>query len=139
LPDLVRTEREAVLRAVRRERIESLEFLRQERLETLARLTDERVAVFEGADEMRAAVNEAIHTDIRLIADLIREQRAQTMRELAELTGLTVGNSFERAETLVDQVFLRLLVALVLIFVGCVLLILLAWRLFRGRTAPETA
>ena len=74
-----------------------------------------------------------------MISELLREQRAQTMQEVEALAGLTVDGAFERAEDLVDHVFLRLVVVLVLIFVGCVLLVLLVWRLFRGRTTPLTA
>ena len=137
LPSLVSHEREEVLNALRRERIESLVFLRQERLETLAQLSAERVAVLEHTEQLRVAVTDALHTEVALINEMIQEQRAQTMLEMESIAERTVDGTFERAADLVDHVFLRVLLALALIFIGCALLVLLAWRLFRRQ--PATA
>jgi hypothetical protein len=137
LPALVSHEREAVLKALRRERIESLAFLRQERLETLNQVSVEREAVLEHTEQLRIAITDALHAEVALVNDMIREQRALTMLDAEEIAGRTVDGTFERAMGLVDHIFLRVIVALALIFVGCVLLVLLAWRLFRTR--PVTA
>ena len=137
LPALISHEREEVLKALRRERIESLVFLRQERLETLAQVSEERVAVLEHTEQLRVAVTDALHTEVALINEMIQEQRAQTMLEMESIAERTVDGTFERAADLVDRVFVRVVLALALIFIGCVLLVLLAWRLFRHQPATS--
>jgi hypothetical protein len=131
LPGLVSAEREAVLAALRRERIESLEFLRRERIETLAQIAAERAAVLSGADAISLTVIEALGQELAAMADLVDSQRSRVMVDAERIAGSELDHAFANAESLVDHICWRLVWILLAVFLGCVLLLLLAWLLFR--------
>lgn len=115
-PALVARERTAVLDALDRERLSLQEFV-----------SGERQAVLAGVGQERAAVVDALHSE-----------RVATLQQLDGLAGGWVDRAFDRANHLVDRVFLWLLALGALALVGGVIIAALlsrAWRQSR-RPAP---
>ncbi len=112
-PDLVTSEREAILRALQQERIIALKTFQEELVKAYEFITRERVAAFtEGMAAEREAALAALTMERIATLDAIHEERIATMDELETIVG---GLSEDAMTRLVDRIFVRLLVLIVIV------------------------
>lgn len=107
---------------VSRERAAVLDAVGQERLALQGFISGERQAVLAGVGQERAAVVDALHAE-----------RVATLQQLDGLAGGWVDHAFDRANHLVDRVFLWLLAIAALALVGGLLIALVLARGWRAR------
>jgi hypothetical protein len=115
-PALLSSEREAVLRAVRQDLNSTLQSVDRQRVETLDRLLAEREIILE-----------TLQIEVEKSLSAVRQERIEALAKLEELSQRTLETSAQTADRLIDRMFWR---ALVLILIGFALFFI-AWILVR--------
>jgi len=120
-PALVASEREIVLEAMRAEIALTLETLRSERQALMTQVTEERIAVMTELEANRIAVTEDLRAERKALEAMVERERDVILEETEEL----------RAR-LIDEVFIKTMVILVLVGVYLAILVFIVlWFLDR--------
>jgi hypothetical protein len=135
LPDLVAEEREAIFEEIRAERLDTLEYIRAEREAILAWATAEREAILRDVDRMRQATTDDLRGEVRTVTETLLGERDEVIAAADDISTRAIDHSMNRAESLIDHVFVRLIQLLGIALVGAVLLIVLARALLRPKAA----
>jgi hypothetical protein len=117
-PDLVSSEREALLEALQEERVAALETLNREFLAAVDTILEERIRTAEEViGRERQAVLEALAAERVAVLEALHRERVATIEDLDRVLGGLAEDSMRRV---VDHAFVRLLqlVAIIAVLIG---------------------
>jgi len=107
-----------------------------ERARMLAELDRQRGLIFDDVTLQREAIMRDVDAQIAIIDEQMQERLDEVFERIETLTETTLRQSFDETARLMDQIFIRVLVLLLVLFVGLAGLMVLRKRLSR---APAVA
>jgi len=103
-PEMIEDNREALMQEIDLQRKETMSVLRAERIAVINSISDERIEVFKALD-----------TERTLLLNELKSERAIVLNQVDELSRSTIRNASSEMRSIVDIIFIRLLLLIVLL------------------------
>jgi hypothetical protein len=128
MPELAARAREIALADVENQRLAAQSFLREERIQTIDGLTQQRINAMADLRGERLAATADLRGERQIVLDALHREEASAMSDLHTLSQQTLSDADNRSRRLVNQLFWR---AFVLVLLTLGLSFLAAWTLLR--------
>jgi hypothetical protein len=128
MPELAARAREIALADVENQRLAAQSFLREERIQTIDGLTQQRINAMADLRGERLAATADLRGERQIVLDALHREEASAMSDLHTLSQQTLSDADKRSRRLVNQLFWR---AFVLVLLTLGLSFLAAWTLLR--------
>lgn len=103
-PELIEDNRVALMKEIDLQRIETISLLRAERIAVINSISDERMEVFK-----------SFETERTLLLNELKSERAIVMNQVDELSKSAIRNASSEMRSVIDVIFIRLLLLIILL------------------------